>query len=118
MKILLVDDSVFMRNMIKNVLKDQNHEIFEAGNADEGIQKYRESKPDVVFLDVVMPGKSGVDALKEIKTEDPNAYIVMCTSVGGQQQVVDDAVQAGAADFITKPFKPEDILNVVNNMSK
>ena len=65
MKILIVDDSAFMRNMIKNILKD--HEINEAGNAEEAVQKYNEFKPDLVFLDVVLPGKNGVEILKDIK---------------------------------------------------
>jgi two-component system chemotaxis response regulator CheY len=118
MKILLVDDSAFMRNMIKNILKPGNHEIIEAGNFDEAVNAYKESRPDIVFLDVVMPGKSGVDALREIINMDKSAYVVMCTSIGGQQKIIDDSVAAGATDFIVKPFKPEDILKAVDNAHK
>jgi two-component system chemotaxis response regulator CheY len=117
MKILLVDDSAFMRNMIKNILKDGNHEISEAGNYDEAIKAYQEKKPNLVFLDIVMPGKSGVDTLRDIKQIDKSAFVVMCTSIGGQQKVIDDSVAAGANDFIVKPFKPEDILRVVTSAS-
>ncbi len=117
MKILLVDDSAFMRNMIKSILKDGNHDISEASNYDEALKAYQEKKPDLVFLDIVMPGKSGVETLKDIKQMDKDAHIVMCTSIGGQQKVIDDSVAAGAADFVVKPFKPEDIMKAVSNMT-
>ncbi|MBN1157084.1 response regulator [Candidatus Woesearchaeota archaeon] len=117
MKIMVVDDSAFMRAMIKNILKDK-HEVFEAGNADEALRVYKDSKPNLVFLDVVLPGKSGIDILKDIRIINPVAKIVMCTSVGGQQKIIDEAVQAGASDFIIKPFKPEDILKAVTNFEK
>jgi two-component system chemotaxis response regulator CheY len=107
-----------MRNMIKNILKDGSHEISEASNYDEAIKAYQEKKPDMVFLDIVMPGKSGVETLKDIKQFDQNAKVVMCTSIGGQQKIIDDAVAAGASDFVIKPFKPEDILKAVQNLGQ
>ena len=115
MKLLIVDDSAFMRNMIKNILKSGNHEIREAANADEAIKVYQEFKPNIVFLDIILPGKNGVEILKEIKGIDNSAKVVMCTSVGGQQKIIDEAVQSGAADIITKPFKEEDISKIVTN---
>lgn len=118
MKILIVDDSAFMRNMIKNILKDTNHAIIEAANAEEAMKAYEEGKPDLVFMDIVLPGKNGVEILKEIKTINNEANIVMCTSVGGQQKIIDESVEAGAADFITKPFKPEDILKVISHFEE
>lgn len=117
MKILIVDDSAFMRTMIKNVLKDGNHEIFEAGNFDEAVKAYKENKPLLIFLDVIMPGKNGVETLREIKNIDKEVHVVMCTSIGGQQKIIDESVSAGADDFIIKPFKAEDILKVVNNIA-
>jgi len=118
MKIMLVDDSAFMRSMIKNILKDGNHEIIEAGNCEEAVTKYSENKPNLVFMDIVMPGKTGIDALKEIKAANSDAAIVMCTSIGGQQKIIDEAVAAGASDFVTKPFKPEDIKKIIANFEK
>jgi len=117
-KILIVDDSAFMRNMIKNVLKDGNHEITEAANAEEAMKAYEEAKPKLVFMDIILPGKNGVEILKEIKAKDSEANVVMCTSVGGQQKIIDESVEAGAADFITKPFKPEDILKVISRFEE
>lgn len=115
MKILIVDDSVFMRNMIKNILKDGNHQFIEAGDGDEAVKAFKELSPNLTFLDIVLPGRNGVEILRDIMSINPNATVVMCTSVGGQQQIIDEAVQAGAADFIVKPFKPEDILNIVQH---
>ncbi len=117
MKIMIVDDSAFMRTMIINILKDGNHEIVQATNGNEAVQKYEQVKPDLVFMDIVMPDKDGVQALKEIKGKDANAKIVMCTSVGGQEKIVNDAIQAGASDIITKPFRPEEITKVISNIS-
>ena len=118
MKVLLVDDSAFMRNMIKEVIKDKGHEIAEAGDGDQAIEKTKEFSPDIIFLDVVMPNKNGVDALKEIKKTNKDVHVVMCTSVGGQQKIIDEAVSAGASDFIVKPFNQEDILSAIESASK
>jgi two-component system, chemotaxis family, chemotaxis protein CheY len=110
---MIVDDSAFMRSIIKNALTGlEISEIFEAANADESINTYREKHPDLIFMDIVMPGKSCLDALKEIRAMDSNACIVMCTSVG-QDKIVEEAVNSGAYDFITKPFKPEEIKTTV-----
>jgi len=117
LKILTVDDSAFMRNIVKNALTGTSvGEISEAGSADEAVAKFKEKQPDLTFMDIVMPGKTGLDALKEIRAINPNAKVVMCTSVG-QEKIVEEAVNAGAYDFITKPFKPEEIKNVVAKIS-
>jgi two-component system, chemotaxis family, chemotaxis protein CheY len=113
MKILIVDDSAFMRNMIKNVLKDGNFDIKEAGDFDTAVNTFKEFSPDITFLDIVLPGKTGIDVLKEIKAVNNTAKVVMCTSIGGQQEIVDEAIKLGAADVITKPFKQEDIMKIV-----
>ncbi|MBN2368015.1 response regulator [Candidatus Woesearchaeota archaeon] len=116
LKILIVDDSAFMRNVIKNALNGLNvSEIFEAGTADESINLYTNKKPDMVFMDIIMPGKTGLDALRAIKGLDSNAKVVMCTSVG-QEKIVQEAITAGAYDFITKPFKSEEIVEVVSKV--
>lgn len=116
MKILIVDDSVFMRNMIKNALDQTQHEIKEAANFDEAIATFSEFKPDLTFLDIILPGKSGVEILKAIKEIDNAAKVTMCTSIGGQQEIINEAISAGASDVIVKPFKKEDISNIVANL--
>ncbi|MFT4310647.1 MAG: response regulator [Candidatus Woesearchaeota archaeon] len=113
MKVMIVDDSMFMRNVVKNTLTPLQVEIVaECGDGQQAIDKYQELKPDLTFMDIMMPNVSGIDALRKIKELDPNAKIVMCTSVG-QDKIMQEAVSLGALDFILKPFKPEDIQKVV-----
>jgi two-component system chemotaxis response regulator CheY len=115
-RIMIVDDSAFMRSIIKNALTGlEISEIYEASNAEDSVNTYKEKRPDLTFMDIVMPGKSGLDALKEIRGIDSNARIVMCTSVG-QDKIVEEAVNSGAYDFITKPFKPEEIKTTVSKV--
>lgn len=112
-KVLIVDDSSFMRTMIKNIVTQKSCEVIEASNADESVEKYKSEKPDVVFMDIIMEGKTGLDALKEIREHDENAIVIMCTSIGGQEHVIKEAVDYGASDFMTKPFKQQEIFNVL-----
>jgi two-component system chemotaxis response regulator CheY len=113
LNVLIVDDSAFMRNMLKNLISQAGGEVVaEAVDGNDAIAKYNEKGPDLVFMDIMMPNKTGLEALKEIMQADKNAKIIMCTSVG-QEKVVAEAVEAGASDFIVKPFKPEDINTVI-----
>ena len=103
---LVVDDSAFMRDMIKNILKDTDvEEVYEAADGEEAVEKYKMTRPDIVFMDIMMPKMNGIDALKKIIADDPSAKVIMCTSIG-QEKIISDAIEAGAKDFITKPFKP------------
>ena len=112
-KILLVDDAAFMRKVIKDVLSKAGYtELFEAANGAEAVKMYFEVQPDLVFMDITMPEMDGISAVKEIKKVDPNAKIVMCSAMG-QQAMVIEAIQAGARDFIVKPFQPDRVLEAV-----
>lgn len=103
---LVVDDALFMRTMLKGILTNEGYEVIgEAASGDEAILKYEQLKPDIVTMDIVMPGMDGLDAVKGIIEKDPNAKIVMCSALG-QQQMVIDALQAGAKEYIVKPFQP------------
>ncbi len=109
--IMLVDDSAFMRTIIKNVLTKNGYSIIgEAENGKIAVELYSKLKPDVVFMDVVMPEMNGIESVKNIKANDPNAKIIMCSS-SGQQAVVMEAINAGARGFITKPFQEAKILD-------
>lgn len=111
--VLIVDDAAFMRMMIKDILTKNGFEI--AGEAENGIQaveKYEELNPDIVTMDITMPEKDGIQALKEIKEKDPNANVLMCSAMG-QQSMVIEAIQAGAKDFIVKPFQPERVMEAI-----
>lgn len=112
-KILIVDDAAFMRMMLKDILTKGGHEVVgEAENGLVAIQKYQELKPDIVTMDITMPEMEGVEAVKEIRKKDANAKIVMCSAMGQQGMVV-QAIQAGAKDFIVKPFQGDRVLDAI-----
>ena len=115
--VLVVDDAVFMRATIKRMLENHQFEIIgEAANGKEAIEKYRELLPDVVTMDITMPGMTGIEAVKAITSEFPEAKIVMVTALG-QQKLIVEAIESGAKDFITKPFNPEQIIQVLQNVT-
>lgn len=103
-----------MRMMLKDILTKGGHEVIgEAANGLEAIKKYGELQPDVVTMDITMPEMEGIAALKEIRKTDPGAKVIMCSAMG-QQAMVIEAVQAGAKEFIVKPFQADRVLNSVN----
>ena len=115
-RVLIADDALFMRNMIKEVFSGQEFEVIgEAANGVEAIEKYRQLKPDITTMDIVMPLKSGIEAVREIVKLDRGARIVMCSALG-QESLVMEAIEAGARDYIVKPFKPEKVLEVVKKV--
>ena len=116
-KVLVVDDAAFMRNMIKDVFGSMPGftVIGEASNGVEAIEKYKELRPDLVTMDIVMPLKSGIEAAREITNADHEARIIMCSALG-QESLVMEAIDAGASDFIVKPFKAEKVQEVVSRV--
>ena len=115
-KILIGDDSILARKQIKDIIASirTDVEFFDATNGQEAIDKFTEIKPDMVFLDIVMPVKDGIDATKGIMEADSDAVIVIASSIGTQTQVK-AAIDAGAKDFIQKPIRSEQIENVIKN---
>lgn len=112
-KIMLVDDAAFMRMMIKNTLNQGGFDdIIEAKNGAEAVEMYISEQPDLVIMDITMPEKDGIQALKEIKEYSASSNVVMCSALG-QEKLVLDALKLGAADFIVKPFKPDRIMDAV-----
>lgn len=112
-KILVCDDAAFMRKSIALILKEGGHDVVgEAEDGDMAVAMYKKTKPDIVLLDITMPGKDGLQALKEILTSDPNAKVIMCSAMGNQENVV-EAIRSGAKDFILKPPTPQKLLEVV-----
>jgi two-component system chemotaxis response regulator CheY len=104
---LVADDASFMREMIREILEPEGFEVVaEAGDGVEAVEMFKEHQPDIVTMDIVMPKKSGIEAVKNIVTLDPGARIVMCSALG-QEALVMEALKAGAKDFIVKPFKPD-----------
>ena len=108
-KILVVDDAAFMRVRAAKVLQDNGHEVAQAENGREAVNKYAEWRPDAVLMDITMPEMDGLAALKEIRKLDPNARVAMVTAMG-QQAIVMEALKSGTRDFILKPFQPDRVL--------
>ncbi|MBO5372492.1 MAG: response regulator [Lachnospiraceae bacterium] len=114
--ILICDDAAFMRMMIKDILTKNGYNIAgEAENGVKAVEKYNETKPDLVLMDITMPEMDGIQALKNIKAGDPNACVIMCSAMG-QQAMVIEAIQSGAKDFIVKPFQAERVLEAVKKV--
>ena len=114
--ILICDDAAFMRMMIKDILTKNGYNIAgEAENGAKAVEKYEETKPDLVLMDITMPEMDGIQALKKIKEKDPNACVIMCSAMG-QQAMVIEAIQSGAKDFIVKPFQAERVLEAVKKV--
>jgi len=115
--VLIVDDAAFMRIKLKDILEKNNYEVAgEAENGIEAIEKYKEVKPDIVTMDITMPEKDGVEALKEIKAFDEDAKVLMCSAMG-QQTMVMDAIRSGALDFIVKPFDTERVIHALDKVA-
>ncbi|HEV2147072.1 MAG TPA: response regulator [Longimicrobiaceae bacterium] len=115
-KVLICDDAIFMRTMIGDILTQAGFEI--VGEAETGLQaveKYRQLRPDLVTMDIVMPDMGGIDAVREIIKDDPGAKVLMCSAMG-QQALVIEAIQAGARDFVVKPFQPSRVLEAVQRV--
>lgn len=114
-RVLVVDDAMFMRAAVKRILDQAGFDIVgEAENGQIAVHKYNELQPDAVLMDITMPDMDGISATRCILKADPNAKIIMCTALGQQNMVV-EALQAGARDYIVKPFQPD---RVVEGLSK
>jgi two-component system chemotaxis response regulator CheY len=112
-RILVVDDAAFMRKMVSDALTRGGHEVVgEAGNGLEAIARYQELKPEVTTLDITMPEKDGISALREIIEFDPSARIIMCSALGQESKVL-ESIKLGAKDFVVKPFQPDRVLEAI-----
>lgn len=115
-RILVVDDSFYMRTMLRNILTDAGYEVAgEAATGQQAMQLARDVRPDLVTLDVILPDNTGLDVLKGLRAEQPDLKIVMVSAVG-QDVIVNEARAAGAGDYLVKPFSEERVLEVVSRM--
>ncbi|MEW5917879.1 MAG: response regulator [Gemmatimonadota bacterium] len=114
--VLICDDAIFMRTMLADILQQAGFEIVgEAETGAQAVARYRELRPDLVTMDIVMPDMGGIDAVREITKLDPAARILMCSAMG-QQALVIEAIQAGAKDFVVKPFQPSRVLEAIQRV--
>ncbi len=115
-RILIADDASFMRQMIREIIEMEDYEVVaEAIDGVQAVELYQKHRPELVTMDIVMPKRSGIDALKGIRELDPDARVVMCSALG-QETLVMEALQAGAKDFIVKPFKPDSVLSTLKKV--
>ena len=116
-KILIVDDSLFMRQMLKNILpKDKFEIVGEASTGKEAIKKYKELDPDIITMDITMPDMDGISAVREIKEINKDAKVIMCSAMG-QKPMIKEALEAGALDFIIKPFDKEKAIKIIESIA-
>ena len=114
--VLVCDDAVFMRTMIGDILTQAGLDVVgEAESGEEAVKKYKELRPDLVTMDIIMPAMGGIDAVRAITNYDPAARVLMCSAMG-QQALVAEAIQAGAKDFVVKPFQPSRVLEAVQRV--
>jgi two-component system chemotaxis response regulator CheY len=113
-RVLVVDDAAFMRKMVSDAVCGGGHEVVgEAGNGAEAVQRYQELRPDVMTLDITMPEKDGLAALREIIAADPGAKVVMCSALGQESKVL-ESIKLGAKDFVVKPFQADRVLSAID----
>ncbi|WP_158056512.1 chemotaxis protein CheY [Halorussus halophilus] len=113
--VLIVDDSEFMRNLLREILEEEFEIAAEAENGVEAVELYNEKQPDLVMMDIVMPIRDGIEATSEIKEGSPGANIIMCTSIG-QEEKMKKAIKAGADGYITKPFQKPSVMDAINDV--
>ena len=115
-RILITDDTIFMRVTLKSILTKNGYEVVgEATNGQEAVQSFQSIKPDLVTMDITMPVMDGIEAVRQIKAIDPNAKVIMCSAMGQKNKVL-ESIQAGAKDFIVKPFQPEMVLQSIQKL--
>lgn len=114
--VLVCDDTVFMRSMLREILTGAGYEVVgEAATGSQAVERYRELRPDLVTMDIVMPELDGIEAVRRIVDFDPSAKILICSAMG-QQALVIEAIKAGAGDFVVKPFQPSRVLEAVRRL--
>ena len=114
-EVLIADDSEFMRNLLREILEEDHQIVGEGENGVEGVEAYNENEPDLVMMDIVMPIRDGIEATDEIKSANPEANVIMCTSVG-QEEKMKEAVKAGADGYITKPFQKPSVMEAIEDV--
>ena len=113
--VLVADDASFMRMRLRKLVEGLGFDVVEAGDGEEAVRAYREHRPCLVLLDITMPNKDGLEALKEILQEDPGAKVVMCSALA-QRSVVVEALKLGARDFVVKPPDPNRVVQAIKRL--
>lgn len=114
-KALVVDDSLLIRRVLGDLLRKLDLEIIEAGTAKEAVELYEKHRPEIVTMDIVMPGENGIWALQKIIAMDPGAKVVMVSALSEKQLII-DSLRLGAKDFIVKPVDPSSTQELVRGL--
>lgn len=115
-RVLIVDDAKFMRDKIREILETEDLQVAgEAENGEEAVLLYQEAEPDLVIMDITMPVKNGIEALKDMIQLNPKVKVIMCTAMR-QKRIVVEAIEAGAKDFIVKPFEETKVVEAIRHV--
>ncbi|AAU23569.1 MULTISPECIES: response regulator [Bacillus] len=115
-RVLIVDDAKFMRDKIREILETEDLQVAgEAENGEEAVLLYQELQPDLVIMDITMPVKNGIEALKDMIQLNPKVKVIMCTAMR-QKRIVVEAIEAGAKDFIVKPFEETKVVEAIRHV--
>jgi len=113
--VLLADDSKYVRDLLRTILKKEGYDVIEATTGTETLKLYSENFPDLILLDILMEEPNGIECVKQITMKNPDAKILM-VSAFGQDDVVKKALNAGALDYLVKPFKKAQIIEAINKV--
>lgn len=117
-RVLIVDDSMMMRKTLRRILEKAGHAVVgEATNGEQAIAGYPQWQPDIVTMDITMPGLGGVETTKQLMQSDPAANIIVVSS-SGQKHIMLDALQFGAKNYIIKPISESNLLPVIDLILK
>jgi DNA-binding response OmpR family regulator len=117
-RILVIDDEVQLRGVVRRILERAGHEVVEAGDGEAGLKLHREHGADLVLLDIFMPGRDGIEMIRDLKTEAPGTKIIVMSGGGrrGNLDLLDDARLLGASRALRKPFELAELLALVQEL--
>ena len=116
-RVLIVDDSQYTVDMVGEILSDDFEVVGETGNGDEAVGMYEELSPDIVVMDLVISGTDGVTATARIKKQDPDATVLILTSIDNRAKKR-QAADAGADEYMKKPFDPEELVETMHTLAE
>lgn len=115
-RVLVVDDSYYMRTILKNMISDAGYNVIdEAANGQDAISLAGSENPDLITLDLILPDNSGLDVLKKIKEKHPDIHVIVVSAVG-QESIVQQAMEIGAEAYIVKPFDEQKVVNTIKEV--